>query len=189
MAIVIFLSLMVLAVGCDRAPKTSAESAKSVPTETVKPKKDERSNRRPAAGRDGTRKTRITLYFGDETGSKLVKEIREVPETSEPARAVIEGLIQGPAATSSSPVLPAGTRLNAIRIVDETAEVDFSRELVDDHPGGSSGERLTVYSVVDSLTEFSTIRAVKFLVDGRSIETIGGHMDLSGPLSRDEGLL
>ena len=51
--------------------------------------------------------------------------------------------------------------------------------------GGSSGEILTVYAIVDSLTSnVPAIRRVGILVAGRERDTLG-HLDLRRPLPAD----
>jgi len=63
------------------------------------------------------------------------------------------------------------------------AKVNFDPVLSKEHPGGSSAEMMTVYSVVNSLTiNFPTIKRVQFLVEGRQIETIAGHLSLKQPI-------
>ena len=55
--------------------------------------------------------------------------------------------------------------------------------------GGSTGEELLIGSVVNTLTEFKEVNAVKFLIDGQEVETLSGHMDLSEPIKRMENLM
>jgi hypothetical protein len=56
---------------------------------------------------------------------------------------------------------------------------------VDAHPGGSTSERLTIYTFVDALTfNLPAIKSVQLLADGREIDTLAGHVDLRRPLSR-----
>ena len=77
--------------------------------------------------------------------------------------------------------IPRQTRVISV-VFDDAGGVyvDFSRELIDNHPGGSAGETFTIRSVVATLAEnFPEVRSVKFLVDGREIETIAGHYDAS----------
>jgi len=75
--------------------------------------------------------------------------------------------------------------------VDESAlaVVNFSKEIVTAHWGGSMGEIMTVYSVVNTLALFPDIEQVKFLVEGEEVETLTGHLDMSGPLEPDWGLV
>ena len=48
---------------------------------------------------------------------------------------------------------------------------------------------MMVNAVVCTLTEFPEIKKVKFLVEGKEIDTISGHMDLLDPLTRNPDVL
>ena len=45
---------------------------------------------------------------------------------------------------------------------------------------------MTVYSIVNTLTEISQIKGVQILVEGNEKKTLIGHVDISMPLLRDE---
>ena len=63
------------------------------------------------------------------------------------------------------------------------AYVDFSAEIRDNHPGGSAEEVLTVDSIINTIARnVAQVQAVQFLVEGRPIATLAGHVDLSAPL-------
>ena len=86
--------------------------------------------------------------------------------------------------------IPAGTVLKEINIrPDGLCRVDFSKELVANHSGGSLGESLTVYSIVNTLTQFPSVKQVQFLVDGQYVKTIAGHVDVSTAMGRNEDLI
>lgn len=138
--------------------------------------------------KDSTDTMEVTLYFSDAQAEKLVKEIRSVPRTTAVAKTAVEELIKGPNEGGVA-TIPNGTRLIGLTVSEGLAEVNLSKEIVDNHTGGSAGERLTVYSIVDTLTEFSSISEVRLLVEGVNVDTIAGHMDLSEPLKRDDSLL
>jgi spore germination protein GerM len=134
------------------------------------------------------RRIRATLFFVSEDGARLVPIEREVPYGDgllEQARRIVEAEI-GPAPAPLLSALPAGTKLRAVYVSEQgVAFVDFSRELVAAHPGGSLNELLTVYSVVDALTaNLPAVRAVQLLVDGREVDTLAGHVDLRRPLGK-----
>ncbi len=125
----------------------------------------------------------VTLFFPSEEDSFLHPEAREIPASStvaEEAKQVVEELIKGSAKGYLAP-FPEGTRLRQFFVTkDGIAYVDFSRELVDKHPSGSSAELATVYSVVNSLAfNFKAIKKVFILVEGQERETLGGHINLS----------
>jgi spore germination protein GerM len=99
-------------------------------------------------------------------------------------------LIKGPAG-GLAPVLPAETKLGRIYITrDGTAYVDFSRELADKHPSGTTAELSTIYAVVDGLAfNFKSIKKVFLLVDGEERETLAGHVGLDRAFSPDFSLI
>ena len=135
-----------------------------------------------------TRKIRATLFYVSEDGRSLVPIEREVPYGDgllEQAKRIVEAEI-GPVPAPLSSALPAGTQLRGLYVTDRgEAFVDFSRELVAAHPGGSLNELLTVYSVVDALTaNLPAVHAVQLLVDGREVDTLAGHVDLRRPLAK-----
>ena len=70
------------------------------------------------------------------------------------------------------------------------AKVSFSKAFTADHPGGSSAEIMTVYSIVNSLTtNFPQIKRVQILVEGKEIESIAGHLSLMKPISSKPDLI
>jgi germination protein M len=129
----------------------------------------------------------IVLYFSDESAQYLIPEYRKIGKTSEIAKQAIIELIKGPTNNNLYPTVPPTTRVNALYISDGIAYIDFSSEIRSDHPGGSTGELLTIYSIVLTLTSFPEINKVQILIDGNSEETLMGHVDISIPLERDEG--
>ncbi|MDI6895284.1 MAG: GerMN domain-containing protein [Bacillota bacterium] len=44
-------------------------------------------------------------------------------------------------------------------------------------------------AIVNTLTEFPDIRQVQILVEGRKVESLAGHADVSRPLTRNERLI
>ena len=124
----------------------------------------------------------VTLYFSEEEGEYLVGEKREIPKkesVEEEAKEAIIELIRGPRG-ELIPTLPSQTELLGLQLDQRgLARVNFNRALTKNHPGGSSAEMMTVYSVVNSLTSnFPTIKRVQFLVEGKQVETIAGHLSL-----------
>lgn len=129
----------------------------------------------------------LTLYFGDMNAEYLGREERTVDKGAEPYEAILlNELIKGPQAQNLMKTVPPETKLMDIRVVDGTAFVNFSREFQTKHWGGSTGELLTIYSVVNTLTEVPGIEQVQFLVEGDKMESLAGHMDIQEPIRRDE---
>lgn len=139
-------------------------------------------------------RTPVTLYFPSAAGDRLVGEAREILMTAFPgdrAKQILSDLISGPTDPSAIPSLPASARVLQVYVLaDGVAYADFSAELRTGIEGGSATEILTVYSIVNSLAlNVPEISRVGILVEGRPIDTLNGHLDLSRPLPPDRKLL
>ena len=137
----------------------------------------------PTAGKGGLRKKEkqeYTLFFS-ETNERfltmekrwLAKEMNDEEQAKELVKALIEGSKSGKVAT-----FPANAELQGIRIRDNgTADVNFAKSLIKNHPGGSASEMSTIYSLTDTLiTNIPAIKRVKILVEGKEISSIKGHI-------------
>ena len=145
------------------------------------------SRAEPAAP-PATPKIKARIFHVSEDGQHLVAVEREIPfgeGTLAQARRLVEAQLARPAPPLVS-AIPEGTKLRAVHLLD-TGElfVDLSREASAAHPGGTFDEILTVYSIVNAVTEnLPAIRSVQILVDGREVDTLAGHVDLRRPLHR-----
>jgi spore germination protein GerM len=127
-------------------------------------------------------KQAIHLYFIDADGRHLVAETRTVMRPVDPAafgRQIVLALLEGPRGQKGRS-LPEETDLRAFYLgEDGTAYVDFGDAVSRHHPGGVTLERLSIYSLVNSLVLNSdTIKAVRILIEGRAADTLAGHIDL-----------
>lgn len=130
-------------------------------------------------------KVDVVLYFADQNGDYLKAEKRQIEMVPGLAKATVEELIKGPQEKGLTRTIPQGTAVREINIEKGLCRIDMSKQFKENHWGGSSGEILTVYSLVDTLTQFDTIEKVEILVEGQKIDTLAGHMDLTSPVFRN----
>lgn len=130
------------------------------------------------------------VYFSRIVGSqeRLVAANREVPAAS-PAQGALNELIGGEPPAGCTRPLPKGTELRGIRVENGVAIADFSPELVSNFQGGSDSEGVVVYSIVNTLTSLPGVKQAQILVSGQPLDSIGGHLDTSDPLSADGELV
>ena len=128
----------------------------------------------------------VNLYFSDSQAMYLVPEKRKISQIPSLARQAVIELINGPGNSDLYPTIPEGTQVNEVYIAEDIVYIDLSEEIFKNHPGGSSGELMTVYSIVNTLTEISPIKGVQILVEGNEMKSLAGHIDISMPLLRDE---
>ena len=134
-----------------------------------------------------------TLYYATPDGQALAAVKREVPLGDGP-RAQGRQILQSELEAAPAPYLsliPAGTTLRAFYITDRgDAFVDLSPEVSAKHPGGSTGELLTVSAIVNTVTaNLSSVERVQILIDGKQADTLAGHVDLRRPFERDTSLV
>lgn len=134
------------------------------------------------------RRIQVTLYMVSSSGTTLATEDREIPlaeSAQKQAKQVIRELLAGSKRGLTSPI-PRDVQLRELFITPQgIAYVDLSREIITNHPGGSSSEELTVYSVANTLiANFPVVKKVQILVEGRQVESLAGHLDLTLPYGR-----
>lgn len=131
----------------------------------------------------------IILYFVAADGGSLLeaegREIEDCLTEEECLQSTLQALINGSVGDLTS-VIPAQATLRSVVLDGDLVTVDFSREFVSAHPGGSHAELLTVYAVADTLAvNFPYVRQVRFKVEGKPVDTIKGHVDLRTPVVAD----
>lgn len=122
-------------------------------------------------------------------GTSLVKvEVKSTFDESAPQTALNALLSQPDTKDSYNLLAKANVKLLSLNIKNDLAIVNFSKEILS-IKGGSMQELLLVGSIVNTLTEFKEIKKVQILVDGKRVETLMGHMDLSEPLEHDDSIM
>lgn len=137
-------------------------------------------------------KTPYKLYFVNEQG-KLSPETRYINNTDVEkgteylATVLVKELISGPAKGSLfQAAVPKETKVHSdVKIKDGVATVDLSKEFIEKHQGGKKNEQLTLYSIVNTLTELKDVKSVQFRIDGKVRKEFKGsyQLDMAFPRS------
>ena len=127
--------------------------------------------------------TDFTVYFPLYTSlGAYVYPVRYlVPVTGTPVKASIEALIAG---IPGSPfiALPKETDVEIISVKDGVCTVNFSQEIMQLNVG-APGEAAVISAIVATLGQHEGVDAVRMLMDGQPMESLAGHVDVTGPLS------
>jgi len=85
-----------------------------------------------------------------------------------------------------SGVFPEGVRLLSATVQNGALQLNFSSELTQNFAGGSDDEAALVNAITSTAGSFPNVERVQILVDGKPVESLGGHIDLSHalPVSR-----
>ena len=130
----------------------------------------------------------VNIYFATEDAMYLDPEIRTLPG-EDLYREAIEEVIAGPESDDLRATVSEATELIDYSYEDGLIILNFNENIRVDHPGGSTGERLTIYSIVNTMTALPGIDQVSFKIDGEELESLIGHLDLTIPYSYSEDIL
>ncbi|MCK8824783.1 GerMN domain-containing protein [Fuchsiella alkaliacetigena] len=119
----------------------------------------------------------VKLYFSYDQAQSLKVEEREIG-TKDLYQNIIEELSKGPTQEELGATIPAETELLAWDLNGGELSLDFNAKFQTDHPGGSAGEIMTIYSIVNTMAQFEEVERVFFLVEGEKVETLVGHITL-----------
>jgi germination protein M len=127
---------------------------------------------------------KVALFFLADTGNnaKLKPVLVTVKNSSNQPAAVLQALFDGPPQGSGLLALfPQGTKVIDVTVKDGLATVNLNQKAMQLNLG-SQGEAMAVASVVNTLTKLPEIFRVKIVVEGEEVESLAGHVDLSGEM-------
>ncbi len=142
----------------------------------------------PSIDPEKTDRQTVKLYFADNSG-KLVAEERsiEVKQSLTLENQIVEQLIAGPKRSSLSPTIPSSTQIKDIKTEDGICYVNLTQAFI--RNTSPSTEKITIYSIVNSLTELDNVKKIQFLIEGEKLSEYGGDIDFSKPFERDSSLI
>ncbi|MGD0303688.1 MAG: GerMN domain-containing protein [Candidatus Acidiferrales bacterium] len=127
--------------------------------------------------------SRAKIYWAAAADSTAPTEV-ELALSADPvkrARQVIDTLVSE-APSPEQRTLPEDTTLLGFYLLpDGTAVADFSDSLSSETPSGILSERLAVDSIVQTLkSNLPAAHRLKILIHGQEVDTLAGHVDLTG---------
>ena len=117
-----------------------------------------------------------------------MKADRKLPVSDSPMTDVIEALITGPTQDEKRQglisLIPPETRILSATVRGETAYISFSEEFQYNTYGveGYAGQRM---QIVYTITEFSNVKDVQILIEGRRVDYLGEGVWIGSPLKRE----
>lgn len=114
---------------------------------------------------------------------QLAPVVIKLPLSADPverSKQVLDALITQP--TPQQHTVPSDTTVLGFYVLpDGTAIADFSDALATETPSGIASEQTAVDSIVDTLkADVPSLRRLKILIHGQEVDTLAGHVDLTG---------
>lgn len=132
----------------------------------------------------------VVLYFTNAAQKWLLPEERsiEIKQSQTTEYQIVEQLIQGPLDSSLIPTVTDDVKIRDIKTEEGICYVNLSSEFLAKHTG-TAGETMTIYSIVNSLTELDYVNKVQFLIEGEKINDYNGHIDFSKTFERENDII
>lgn len=134
-------------------------------------------------------KTNIHLYFASEDGLMLKDVIRQVEYNSNISlekvvlEQLIAGITDGTREENVYPTMNSMTKINSVTVADGVCYVDFNSAFLQ-QPYSVSPE-VTIYSIVNSLSELSYVNKVQISIEGDSNLVYREKMNLNTVFERN----
>ena len=199
------VAMMVVTAGCDKdkddgkveeKPKvenTTTNNNEQTETKNEEKKIDEKLPpelpQKPKNKKEQGKEMKIKVYYPDDSGLRLIAVNREIEAGNDKYEAAVKAVMTPPTEKNLTKIVNNDKSLIGVSFSNGEATVNLDSTVKRGFSGGSTGEEFLIGSIVNTLTEFSEVKSVKFLVDGKEVETLSGHMDLSEPIKRMDNLL
>lgn len=178
-AVILVVALLPALQACDGGGE------QSTPTTTTE--RPSTTTAEPPRTETGAAEKSVLIYLI--RGERLGVARRTVSNTRAVGAAALRELLAGPTPQEARAGLeshvPQGTELRGLDVAGGTATVDLTEEFVSG--GGSLAIQARVAQVVYTLTQFSSVRRVRFAVQGEPVEVIGGEgLVVDPPVGRSD---
>jgi hypothetical protein len=167
---VLVLGTMLTAAGC--AAKSTSGAG---PVET--------STTAPTTAPTQVAKQSIHVYYANSDGSALVEKSAEIE--AEPVEGKYLNALKLLNATDDSNLFPLAKGLNfkTAELKDGTLTVNLS--IADSGRLGSGGEAMLMEALKKTVFQFSEVKALEILVDGKQTDSLMGHVGLDHPIKHE----
>ncbi|KMZ43071.1 MULTISPECIES: GerMN domain-containing protein [Bacillales] len=168
---------MLLLAGC-------GQNATETPQPTTPVEQPSGSSTDPSTTEPTLKKQMVTVYYSDNNVMELQKEEQEITfaEDIEKYKKTL-ALLETPVKQDVHVPLWRDFKYHSITIDKGTLTIDADSK--NKFNMGSSGETMALDALKNTFFQFSEVKEIVFLEDGKKVETLMGHVDLSEPLKRD----
>jgi spore germination protein GerM len=133
----------------------------------------------------GEPRVKVKLFWASGAGDGTLAPVTvELPLSSDPVlrtKQVLNSLMAGPVDAELRTLPPDAALLEFYLLKDGTGIADFSEALATSIPSGIESEQLAADSITNTLAaNVPQIARLKILIHGQEVETLAGHLDLSG---------
>ena len=129
----------------------------------------------------------VIIFYPNEKQDKLKQVYQNI--ILSPNKKIEEVIIETIINEQMLPTLPRDTKLLNVYTNQEVCYVDLSSECQTNYLPNGITERISIYSLVNSLTDLPNITYVQILVEGQIVKTLQGNLSLNRLLTKNYALI
>lgn len=131
---------------------------------------------------DTSKNMTIKIFFGDELGEKLIEQeaVISYKQDNDKYAAALAALSKAP--DDKKIALLRGITIKSAVLNNQKLTVDLF--IAPEARLGAGGEELLLQAMKKTLFQFLEIQTLDLLVDGKSVDSLMGHMELPHPINR-----
>jgi spore germination protein GerM len=191
-----FLLSMVLGAGlisgCSNQISQTDASSKNI-SSTAKTTVQQTDNESSTPNQSDTKSSQVTeatakqqqvkVYYSDDQAMELKEQTKEI-EWKEPTQKYEEAFLLL-THSSDAKLIPLweGDSVQKVSLSNGLLTLDIKEE----HSigEGTSAERLKVLSVLKTMFQFTEVKKVQLIINGKTSETLSGHLEIQHPFTRE----
>jgi germination protein M len=133
----------------------------------------------------------LSLYFADETGTEIVREMRNVHYSSNTTleKVVVEQLLKGPVNTELVQTVPADAKILNTQIQGEVCTINFDGALNQKPENTNLTAETCVYSIVNAVIDACGVTKVQIQIEGTSEVSLWGEQNLNEPFEKNQEIM
>ena len=135
-------------------------------------------------GKEPIKKVRLTFPTKNRPGFEQEEsQIYATQSLGAQVKQVVLQLFSGPHQAGGASAFPGAWKFREIFVTEQgLAVIDLDPADLSQHPGGTTSEYLSLYTLAKTLTDnFSELKKIQILVGGELKESLAGHLDISQP--------
>ncbi len=142
-----------------------------------------------SSGENATKIVNLNLYFANKSGDKLKNESCVIEYNANVAveKVVVERLIAGPTEKGYYPTIPKDTKVVSVTTKDGVCYVNLDTGFT--AQGYDVLGTVTIYSIVNSLTELQGITGVQILVNGETSISYKDNISLEATFQKNQEIV
>ena len=133
----------------------------------------------------------LTLYFADQNGDRIVKEMRNVHYADDTSleKVVVEQLQSGPVNEELYPVIPENAGIIDISIKKDVCTINFDEKFNQEVSNAKTKPETTIYAIVNALCDACAVTEVQIQIEGNSDAKYRDSVSLAEPFVRNKDII